>query len=271
MSVPYVQQSSSNSRPSNVTTYKKAITEIRNKIKNASLRDVHIYKFNIRPDQLDSAHALLDKHEVRKEMRVTYSDDYNFIIRYMPSPAHEIAYCFWHTDLIISLSQLSPPSLGCMITGHTTFQLGARKKQADAGMEPFPNPSRFPSVVMEVGNSESMSQLIIDAKHWLEFTDDIRLVILISIDSPIPPFPNFPRIRITLWRREDPSDRPVCPHAGRERIARDVWGADWTDAANPFYILLSDIFRGPPPASYGNRDRVYLNSQAWRDAIISRC
>ena len=97
------------------------------------------------------------------------------------------------------------------------------------------------------------------------------LVIIISIDHPIPPFPKFPRIGIEFWR-SIPSNHPVCSDTqAEERIAINVWSRDWTDAATlyPFYILLSDIFRKPPPASYGNHDRVYLDAQAWREAIIT--
>jgi len=47
-----------------------------------------------------------------------------------------------------------------------------------------------------------------------------------------------------------------------------VWEADWTQAATPMYILLSDIFRGEVPAAYGNNDRVYLDTVAWRQVII---
>jgi hypothetical protein len=96
------------------------------------------------------------------------------------------------------------------------------------------------------------------------------LVIIISIDCPIPPFPNFPRIMIELWR-SNPANHPVHSHTQAQgRVTSEVWSCDWTYAATPFYILLSDIFRGPPPASYGNNDRVYLDAQAWREAIISR-
>jgi hypothetical protein len=47
-----------------------------------------------------------------------------------------------------------------------------------------------------------------------------------------------------------------------------VWEADWTHAATPLYILLSDIFRGQVPAAYGNNDRVQLDTVSWRQAII---
>jgi hypothetical protein len=47
-----------------------------------------------------------------------------------------------------------------------------------------------------------------------------------------------------------------------------VWEADWTHSATPLYILLSDIFRGQVPSAYGENDRVYLDTVAWRQAII---
>jgi len=94
------------------------------------------------------------------------------------------------------------------------------------------------------------------------------LVIIISIDHPIPPLPNFPQIGIQLWRGV-PSTRALRSNAARQRVATEVWSADWTDTPTPFYILLSDIFRGAPPASYGNHDRVFLDTQAWRKVIIN--
>jgi hypothetical protein len=128
-----------------------------------------------------------------------------------------------------------------------------------------------------------------DAKYWLEDSDQARfkknitythqkifqinLVIIISIDHPCPPFPNFPRIRIELCARF--SQYSSCPSSifkiHQDRIASRVWNAEWTEGPTPFYILLSDIFRGQPPAAYGNYDRVYLNAGVWRqpEAIIS--
>jgi hypothetical protein len=98
----------------------------------------------------------------------------------------------------------------------------------------------------------------------------VRLVILISIDPPIPPNPTFPRITVQLWRGFDlrhPSQ--LASAAFRVREARMVWAANWTVAATPLYILLDDIFRGQVPAEYGNNDRVYLDTNGWRQTIIT--
>jgi len=231
--------------------------------------------FNVHPEELQSALAFLDKEEERKLMRVTYSDDYNFIVRYMPSKAHERAYLQFNTLLAVALVLLtaaphpsSPP--GCGNVGATTFELGRRLKEADAGVWPTASNSDLPSVVLEVGSSESLTQLKIDARLWLEHTQEVRLVILISIDPPIAPNPTLPRITVQLWRGFD-RQRPsrLASAASRVREARMVHAANWTVAATPLYILLDDIFRGQVPAEYGNNDRVDLDTNSWRQTIIT--
>jgi len=139
--------------------------------------------------------------------------------------------------------------------------------------------------VLEVGDSESLAQLKIDARLWLEHMTEVRqllpllplthankpqvrLVILLSIDPPIPPNPTLPRITVQLWRTV-PSPLPLRARTrARRQVARMVWEADWTHAATPLYILLSDIFRGQVPAAYGNVDRVQLDTVTWRQYII---
>lgn len=54
----------------------------------------------------------------------------------------------------------------------------------------------------------------------------------------------------------------------QQHVAWMVWEADWTLAATPFYILLSDIFRGQIPAAYGSNDRAHLDAVAWRQDIV---
>ena len=53
------------------------------------------------------------------------------------------------------------------------YQLGSRRKQADGSVEPVPNPSALPSIVLEVGSSDSLTQLKIDASLWLETAAEV--------------------------------------------------------------------------------------------------
>ena len=158
---------------------------------------------------------------------------------------------------------------------HSAFDLGPRK-EADGGIRP--SGSLLPSVVLEVGDSESLRQLRIDARLWLEHIPQVtisseylqvpirsqgmfqvQLVVLLSIDRP--------NIAIELWRGSPPS-HPPRSLAARHCEAQMVWNRDWTNSATPLYILLSDIFRGQVPVAYGNNDRVFLNSAYLRQCII---
>jgi len=96
---------------------------------------------------------------------------------------------------------------------------------------------------------------------------EVQLVIILSIDPPVPAHPNLPRITIQLWRGVAPLGPLHCEHA-RTRNGQMVWQADWTQQAGQFYILLVDIFRGQVPHQYGVNDRIVLDSAAWREAII---
>jgi hypothetical protein len=167
---------------------------------------------------------------------------------------------------------------------HPAFQFGLRQKQGDAAV--LPTASRLPSVILEVGDSESLTQLKIDARLWLEHMLEVsqylfsfvpthcwnflqvQLVILLSIDAPIAPHPTLPRITIELWRGLSPFNAQRPTAATQPRVAHMVLTADWTHTATPLYLLLSDIFRGQVPAAYGNNNRVHLDTVAWRQGII---
>jgi hypothetical protein len=108
----------------------------------------------------------------------------------MPSQVHQVALVTWTTAVFVALWQLTPslhatmpPGLEqqvCLIEQHNpslgllpAYELGQKKKQADAGIAPHPNPSGFPSVVLEVGSSESLTLLRIDARLWFEHLHEV--------------------------------------------------------------------------------------------------
>ena len=129
--------------------------------------------------------------------RVTYSPDHSFIVRYMPGRVHERAARYWDNALTCDLNKLilTPPQgepPGCEPIGSMSafnrpvfeflftrlppaFNIGwsgPRRKQPDGGV--CPTGFDYPSVVLEVGSSESLSQLCIDAQLWLEHTNYVR-------------------------------------------------------------------------------------------------
>ena len=106
--------------------------------------------------------------------------------------------------------------------------------------------------------------------YSLEFPQ-VKVAILVLIDPPIAPNPN-PRITVQLWRGRAPAHPPPSQSAAAQhtREAYMAWRTDWTDAATPMYLLLSDIFmdQASVPAYYGNNTQAVLDTISWRQAII---
>jgi hypothetical protein len=120
---------------------------------------------------------------------VSYNDDFNFVVKYMPSTAHEISHTLWINAFSSSLRVLAGnnimPSLGYIPLGASStsqyipnfnmclnvtsaFELSPNKsKQADAAIAPSTAPDS-PTVVLEVGDSESLKQLKCNARLWIE-------------------------------------------------------------------------------------------------------
>lgn len=254
---------------SSVVTYRQAITEIRSRAEIASPNAVHIYEFKIGENELQAAYNLLDEEEHRGAMRITYSNSHNFILRYMPGSVHQTAHTSWSIYTHQALRELLPhpkptAAPGCDFVAASEQKLGQKKIEPDSGI--VPNGSNRPSIVIEVGSSDSLAQLKIDAQLWLEHMPEVQLVILVLIDPPAAAHPHIPVITIQLWRSFSPPER----HRGGQaqiRVARMVWQKDWTHTASPLYLSLADIFRGQVPPEYGQRDRVQLDTVTWREAI----
>ncbi len=171
----------------------------------------------------------------------------------------------------------------CSTSCTLAINLGPRQKQADAGIGPAPE---NPSVILEVGDSESLTQLKTDARLWLEHVPEVcldsllrslfscsvcqvQLVFLISNDPPHPAHPTTPRITVQLWKGRAATRPPRAGAAARQREAYMALEADWSLNATPVYILLSDVFGAHPvPAAYGNNDCAVLDTAWLRDLII---
>lgn len=144
-------------------------------------------------------------------------------------------------------------------------------------MSALPNPSVLALFWRLEAPKASYWQLRIDARLWIELMPEVfhpcpfvsnpfariqqvQVVILISIDSPLPAQLTLPCIIIEL---RNPLLRPSCTAVARQRQASKVWEADWTLNATPLYIPFAGIFGTQPvPAAYGNNSRVVLNT-AW--------
>jgi hypothetical protein len=103
----------------------------------------------------------------------------------------------------------------------------------------------------------------------------VRMVIIVSIDPPIAPNLNTPRITVEHWKLQPPPPPPPPHSAGyHTRVASVVWDADWTLAVSPNYsIPLADIFGPTPiPAIYGGNTHLTFDTALiakWRQMMIN--
>jgi hypothetical protein len=74
------------------------------------------------------------------------------------------------------VSCIHKSSLGLCIFFHPAFRLGPKRKEADSGVRPVD--SRLPSIILEVGDTESLTQLKIDAGLWLEHMPEVSQIFL---------------------------------------------------------------------------------------------
>jgi len=130
---------------------------------------------------------------------------------------------------------------------HPAFDFKPGKKQPDSGLGHFG--SRYLSIVLEVGDSDSLAQLEIDAKFWLEGPPQVCPF--------LPTHQNIPKIIIKLWQAVG-TDGHFCM----------VWENDWSLAASPLHILLSDIFGDEVPKVYGENDRMSVDTESWQHKIL---
>ena len=133
--------------------------------------------------------------------------------------------------------------------GSTRFTIESWTKQADCCWSPTSSTEAMqamPSLGVEVGLSESSRQLALSARHWLEASSSVGIVVIIDINRKRPKiilhkWELGPRSYGILTRASRPS---ACQTAFIETCRTDnatlVTGESGMDAS----ILLSAIFVG---------------------------
>jgi hypothetical protein len=156
-----------------------------------------------------------DPNLIGKSSRVLYDKKGNLIIKITSSKGHEQASrMFWvlfgykimKMDLFFCLSQND--------TTTTNYSDFVREPDGSWGLLTSPSPS----LVLEVGLSESAARLVADAKWWLE-TDgsEVRMVVTIEI------YESIPKIVIQRWEQVQVAHPVTGTASARQKlVARPV-------------------------------------------------
>ena len=138
------------------------------------------------------------------------------IIKLMPGPHHELAAVHFIEMFKDKMASLGINRNSLMNFGATRFGTpGGRSKEPDGALRPRTRvlATDWPSIVIEVGVSESLSQLRTDAHFWLTRSGgQTRIVILLAVKKAtrvmkIERWEHTPRTRLT--RRSSPRYNPT--------------------------------------------------------------
>ncbi|KAJ7583972.1 hypothetical protein C8J56DRAFT_952362 [Mycena floridula] len=118
-------------------------------------------------------------------IRIHYNDNFNFILTFMPGAVHEVATLTLRDSIQTALANLGlSPQKYLRSYGSTSVILNhpnKGQKMPDASWRKLK--AKAPCVVLEVGFSETASQLRSDMAWW--FTrEEVQLVILMDIIAP---------------------------------------------------------------------------------------
>ena len=122
-----------------------------------------------------------------KGVRYEWHGDLETLIVKVPTKAHETAAGEFGSEIITAASAMGLPRIQRRIVGAATFQAaaGTPRKEGDWSMMPRnlrTKPGDFPTIVVEVGFSETLRKLRSDARLWFSMSNnDVQIVILISV------------------------------------------------------------------------------------------
>ncbi len=120
-------------------------------------------------------------------VRLTWYSDVETLIIKVPTEAHDQAAASFggyvdHTARNMGVANIERRVVGTA-TYHAVLPARTVSKQPDWGMKPqnLRPHGRFPTIVLEVGFSETLTQLRKDARLWFAMSNEVQIVILIAI------------------------------------------------------------------------------------------
>jgi len=122
-----------------------------------------------------------------KGVRYEWHGDLEILIVKVPTEAHEIAAAQFGDEISFNAMSMGLPLAERLLVGIATFRAvaGTPRKQPDWSMKPRnvrANPGDFPTIVIEVGFSETLRRLRNDARLWFSMSgNNVQIVILIAV------------------------------------------------------------------------------------------
>jgi hypothetical protein len=135
----------------------------------------------VNKDALEDIDTKLNRH-----VKICYfQEEELLIVKYMPSAAHEFTARKFHNKILEKILLMGTSSDELVSFGSRRYRGANSSKEADEVFVPdFVRNKKddWPTLVIEVGRSESLSQLRQDVRWWLiESKGDVKIALLMSI------------------------------------------------------------------------------------------
>ena len=127
------------------------------------------------------------RYTINRGLRFTYCADINTLIIKVPTKEHERVTRAFSYDFVHRIGHMGLTDLYDLCDmGGTTYTGRSTKKEADSCWRPIatrPNPMDWPTLVFEVGVSETLRKLRNDAQWWLANSQGrVKIVLLFKIN-----------------------------------------------------------------------------------------
>jgi len=209
------------------------------------------------------------RYEVGKGIRLTHCADIGTLIIKVPTPEHEVVSGIFGDLFVVQAAGMGVPVQERIRLGSTTFRGTSTSKEADEAFKPRtlrPHRLDWPTLILEVGVSQSLPRLRNAARWWLSNSGgSVNIVLIFDVNQGtrtilIERWETIPTTGGPVTRSNQPPAQIPTPMQAITIDQNNVTGAPLT---LPFHQIF---LRQPNPPEH---DLVFTaqDLQGWSDEI----
>ncbi|KAL3476539.1 hypothetical protein BJX99DRAFT_258284 [Aspergillus californicus] len=186
-----------------------------------------------------------------------YDPRSNLLLLRMPLPPHESAASSFEIAFFASIAAVGQGRSSLTKLRSTPFTCHRGTRQADGAWKPKRTRQHWPTIVLEVGNTESTRKLHRDVEFWLEGSNgEVKRVFAIKIHQ------RERKVTIEKWMRNPAVDAPI--QLEQQIVVSEKNRRTVVDNA-PLTIAFEDVFRRPPAGPVETNNIIQLTADDLRD------
>ncbi|KAH8710084.1 hypothetical protein GQ44DRAFT_714598 [Phaeosphaeriaceae sp. PMI808] len=165
---------------------RRAVNTLYEKLEQGETTDQYLVFQGVTVSELDKINNQR-RYKIKKGLRLTHCADIGALIIKVPTVIHEVMTQNFVMEVVLKAAGMGVPRRDCTLLGSTTFRGNSVSKEADGTFKPGtlrPYMLDWPTLVLEVGISESLRKLRNDARWWLSNSgDSVNIVLIFHINE----------------------------------------------------------------------------------------